>query len=192
MSSNALKTPFAKSLAEWGTGVTADGIQQLGKALPCSVVEVVSSGIVTVSFEIAGSPYTLPNVTIPIFGSTYIRYPIHVGDLGVAFAADARLGGVSGLGGGVAGLVTPGNLTALMFAWCGSSKWTPTIDPEAVDIWGNVTVSPSEFGAFGHAKAAQQTVAGALSAVTDPAAKAVLLSLITALAEYGLIVDGTT
>jgi hypothetical protein len=38
----------------------------------------------------------------------------------------------------------------------------------------------------------QQTVTGALSTVVDPAAKAVLTSIIAALGGYGLFIDGTT
>ena len=41
----------------------------------------------------------------------------------------------------------------------------------------------------------QQTITGALSTVVDPAAKAVLTSLLAALsatAGYGLVIDGTT
>lgn len=48
---------------------------------------------------------------------------------------------------------------------------------------------------FSSTGAVQQTVAGALSTVVDPAAKAVLTSLIAALgasAGYGLVIDGTT
>jgi hypothetical protein len=46
-----------------------------------------------------------------------------------------------------------------------------------------------------HTPHGQQTVTGALSAVTDAAAKAVLTSIIAALAEatgYALVIDGTT
>lgn len=48
------------------------------------------------------------------------------------------------------------------------------------------------FPGVGDAAAAQQAITGALSTVTDAAAKAVLTSIITALTNYGLTTNGTT
>lgn len=134
MADNAQKTPLAVSLDRLGNVKAADAIGQLGKALPCSVVSV-SGSIVTVKFEVQ-SGYTLPNITCPVFGPQYIRYPLQVGDKGVVFPADAYLGGVSGLGGGVASLTTPGNLSALVFFPIGNATWSAPDDPNAVVIYG--------------------------------------------------------
>lgn len=102
--------------------------------MPCSVVSVAGS-IVTVKFEIT-SPFTLPNVAVPLFGPEYIRYPIQPGCAGVVFPADARLGGVSGLGIGIADLSTPANLSALVFFPIGNAGWTPSEDPNALLLYG--------------------------------------------------------
>jgi hypothetical protein len=41
--------------------------------------------MVTVSFELHDTPYVFPNVTIPLFGPQYIRYPMQPGDKGLSF-----------------------------------------------------------------------------------------------------------
>lgn len=133
MADNALKTPFGKSINTFAEKKVLDAIQLLGKALPASVVAVAGS-IVTVKFEL-DSPFTLPVVTCPLFGPEYIRYPIQAGDRGVVLPAAVRLGGVSGLGGGVADLTTPANLSALVFLPCGNKNWSG-VDPNAVTVYG--------------------------------------------------------
>jgi hypothetical protein len=135
-SQNAQKTPIAVSLERWGQRKVQGVIALTGKALPASVVSVVSSGIVTVKFNLTNIPYTLPNVTVPLFGPEYIRYPIQPGCLGVVFPADAYLGGVSGLGGGTADLSQRANLTALVFFPIGNKGWSATDDANAVVIYG--------------------------------------------------------
>jgi hypothetical protein len=131
--SSALKTPIAQSINRFAQAKINDAFQREGQALPCSVV-YVSGAIVTVKFEV-NSKFTLPNVTIPLWGCEYIRYPIQVGCKGVTFPADARLCGMSGIGGGVADLSQPANLTALVFLPIGNTGWFHT-DPNAVTIYG--------------------------------------------------------
>lgn len=221
-----LKRPLGKSLADLGLKQASDAVQLAGRSLPCSVASVVSSGIVTIKFEVDAAPFTLPNVTVPVFMSRYVRLPLQVGDRGVAFAADARLGVTSGLGTGTPDLSQPANLSALMFCPSGSTAWT-SVDLNAVVITGpngfvlqddsgatKVTGTPSDLkmaqgansvetngagtkitgnaGFFGGAPAAKQTITGAISAVTDPAAKAALLSIATALGLSTLMTNSTT
>lgn len=133
MSDNAQKTPIGKSLNEFALAKVRGQLQLLGKALPCSVVAKTGS-IITVKFEIQ-SGFTLPTVTIPMFGPEYVRYPIQNGDLGIVIAADARLGGVSGLGGGVADLSQAANLTNLVFLPISNTEWA-NVDVNAVTIYG--------------------------------------------------------
>ena len=62
---------------------------------------------------------------------------------------------------------------------------------------GPYTLGPSadKLSLWGATAVTQQTITGALSTVVDPAAKAVLTSLLAALsatAGYGLVIDGTT
>ncbi len=94
----------------------------------------VQGAIVRVKFEVQ-SGFTLPDVTVPLFGPEYVRYPIQPGCKGVVFPADAYLGGMSGLGGGVADLTQRANLTALVFFPIGNTGWSP-VDPNAVTIYG--------------------------------------------------------
>lgn len=102
--------------------------------MPCSVVSV-EGAIITVKFEIQDAVLTLPNVTVPLFGPEYIRYPIQKGDKGVVFSCDAYIGGMSGQGGGVAGLTQPSNLSALVFFPIGNVNWV-TVDPQSVVVYG--------------------------------------------------------
>ncbi len=160
MSNNSQKTPLGRALNQFASKIVADAFQRLGQALPCSVV-TVDGAIVTVKFEVT-SKFTLPNVTIPMVGAEYIRYPIQVGDKGVAFSADARLAGVSGIGGGTADLSQPANLTALVFLPVSNMNWSVTPDAQAVFIYGpngvilqdtggssKITISPSGIAMLG-------------------------------------------
>ena len=116
MADNARVTPLVKSLVGF-TGRQIDTAAQiLGKSLPCVVEEVLQNGkFVTVSFQVVTDGQSIPNATMPIATSRYIRFPVAVGDIGVAIAADARLSGITGLGAGVADLSVPANLAALLF-----------------------------------------------------------------------------
>ena len=139
MASQVQKTPIARTLNVFAERKARGIIDLYGKALPASVVAVVSSGIVTVKFEIANtprSPYTLPNVTVPLFGPEYVRYPIQPGCKGVVFPADAYLGGVSELGGGVADLALRGNLSTLVFFPIGNTSWSASDDANALVLYG--------------------------------------------------------
>ena len=139
MADNAQKTWLPLSLNRFGQKKAAEAIQLLGKALPASVAAIPTAGvpIFTVKFEVNAAPFTIPNVTVPLFGPEWVRYPIGVGTKGVVFPADAYLGGVSGLGDGVAQIgQLPGNLSALVFFPIGNSKWEANDEPETVLIYG--------------------------------------------------------
>jgi len=138
MASNVQKTPIGLSWNRFAQTKALNEIARLGKSLPCQVVKV-SGSFVKVAFQIqavaGATPITLDSVVIPMIGSEYARPPIQVGCKGVAIAADAYLGGMSGLGGGVASTVTPANLTALLFAPISNTGWT-TVDGNAFVIYG--------------------------------------------------------
>jgi hypothetical protein len=134
MADNAQKLPMARALNIFAQRRIEDAMQLLGQQLPARVIGV-SGSIVTVAFEIT-SPFTLPSVTMPIAGSQYVRCPTQVGDKGFVVAADAYLGGVSGLGGGTADLTLPANLSALVFVPVGNKTWPAPIDPNALELWG--------------------------------------------------------
>lgn len=135
MSGNAQKTPLSRSLNLVAESMASQAIQLLGKALPCSVL-AVSGSIVTVGFELTNIPFTLPSVTVPMFGPEYIRYPTQVGDLGVVFPIDTYLGGISGLGGGVADLSMRANLSSLVFFPVGNKNWSAPTDPNKIELYG--------------------------------------------------------
>lgn len=133
MSSNAQKTPFGQSLNRFATATADKAIALLGKSLPASVVKIMGA-IFQVRFEIEGTN-TIPDVTIPSLGSRYVRLPIQPGEKGVTLGCDAYLGGMSGLGGGTAGLTAPANLTALAWTPIGSTAW-PSVDPNTLVLTG--------------------------------------------------------
>lgn len=134
MLDNAQKTPLGRGLNRFAEKKVVEAIQLLGKALPASVM-AVSGSIVAVKFEVQTS-LTLPTVTIPIAGPEWIRYPTQVGDKGAVFPADVYLGGMSGLGGGIADFSLQANLSALVFFPIGNKNWSATDNPNAVVIYG--------------------------------------------------------
>lgn len=136
MADSSQKTPLARTLNQFAERKVRGAMAIIGQSLPASIVSVVGSGIVTVKFELTNTPYTLPNVTVPMIGSEYVRLPIQPGCLGWVMTADAYLGGVSGLGGGTADLSQRANLSTLIWSPIGNKNWSPTDDPNAVVIYG--------------------------------------------------------
>jgi hypothetical protein len=134
MAENYAKLWVQKSANQLAINRAQQAILNLGRALPCRVV-AVSGAIVTVAFEVNAAPFNLPQITIPKAESNWIRMPTQVGDFGMTMPSDAYLGGVSGLGGGVATLSRPGNLSALVFVPV-SNKNSPPIDQNAAQVQG--------------------------------------------------------
>jgi hypothetical protein len=136
MASNAQKVWIGESLNRIAYEKANRAINLTGKALPCSVVSV-NGPIVTVNFLVNSTPNTIPNLSLPMFGPQYIRYPTQVGDLGVVFPCDVAIGVVSGLGNtATPTLGLPGNLQSLVFFPIGNANWSVTDDPNAVVIYG--------------------------------------------------------
>lgn len=123
MAGDPQKVPLVQSLPQFAGQSASDRIARLGQAFPCHVT-AVQGQIVTVAFDVQGANVTMPSVTIPIATSQYDWIPVQVGDKGYAAAAAVYLGGVSGIGGGIAELVQPGNLTALVFVPVSNKAWT--------------------------------------------------------------------
>ncbi|WP_080437029.1 hypothetical protein [Burkholderia ubonensis] len=133
MADNSLKSPLNRSLPQAIQNKILDAIQLQGKALPAHVVSK-SGAMITVAFDVH-STYTLPQVTIPLFGPEYIRYPLQSGDRGFVLPMDARTGYSSGQGGGIPDLSQPANLAALVFLPIGNTQWS-SVDPNAVVVRG--------------------------------------------------------
>lgn len=109
-------------------------INQLGRALPCTV-KAVSEPFVTVSFAMNAAPVTLPDITIPKLESPWIRSPTQVGDVGMTIAASAHIEPITGQGTGTADWKRPAALSALAFLPLGIKGSTPD-DPDAAQIMG--------------------------------------------------------
>lgn len=135
------------SLNAVATNEAAAAIQATGRALPCTVTAVNVGGqasLVTVKFE-AKVPYmdggelktyTLPPLTLPKAESQWLRAPVQVGDVGMTVPADTFLGGVSGLGTGVAELgVSYGNLSTLAWVPIAATSFGPA--PDLNKAWIN-------------------------------------------------------
>jgi hypothetical protein len=129
-----LKQPIYRTLTDGIRGRINDAVQLTGKSLPCHVVAVFGA-LITVQFDIS-SQYTLPTVTIPLFGPEYIRYPIKAGDRGMVIPCDARLDYTSGQSNAIAGIdaETTGNLSAIFFMPIGNKNWV-AVDPTQVTIY---------------------------------------------------------
>jgi hypothetical protein len=130
MPTEHLKTPFGWRANELATKRALDAIQGSGRALPASVVSGNGS-IVTVKFELQ-SEFTLPQVRVPVATSEYFRAPLQPGCKGVVVSSDYYLGGVSGIGGGVATTTKQSNLGALIFVPIGTTSFMAVPDDRAV------------------------------------------------------------
>jgi hypothetical protein len=122
MSGNWTRTPIGQSLPRIAQEAVEKALEQLGKGLPCRVVSV-NGQFVTVSFDVKGGIYNLPNVTIPINTSVYDYLPIQPGDEGYTQAADVSVAGVSGVSSGSPNLVQGGNLSNLVFQPISNKGW---------------------------------------------------------------------
>lgn len=131
---NFQRTPVVRSIQRAAQRKAEAAIELLGKALPCEVVSRTGS-IVTVKFALTDTPFNLPQVTIPIIGSEYIRVPVQPGCKGLTISADASLGAATGLGPATVGLALPANLTALVFVPIGNKSFAPE-HPDHLELYG--------------------------------------------------------
>lgn len=115
-----------------------------GKILPVSVASR-QGHMIEVVFELTNIPFTLPNMVVPIFGPEYVRYPIQPGCRGIVIPGDTYLGGVSGLGGGVADLTMPGNLSSLVFLPISHTEWQD-VDYSVLTLYGPEGVTIRDAG----------------------------------------------
>ena len=125
--SNAQKTPLSRTLNKFSAQKALDEIEKRGQGLP-GIVKSIDGSIVTINFQV--SDLTLQPVEMPVFGPEYIRYPIQAGDKGVALPASIYIGGVTGLGGGIADTTLRGNLSTLIWFPVGNTDFFD-VDPNA-------------------------------------------------------------
>lgn len=140
--SDAQKLNFNKSMNSFAENKISDAAQIAGRTLP-AVVVAQSGKMITVSVSL-NSGYTIPELTVPIFGPEYVRYPMQPGDKGVLLNMGIYIGGMSGQGGGVADLTTPQNLSALVFLPISNTEWE-NVDPNTLTLYGpeGVTIRDS-------------------------------------------------
>jgi hypothetical protein len=159
--SSEQKIPLSRALSAFTRSKALSEIVKRWRVLPGHVVAVAGS-IVTINFDVQGQ--TLPQVTMPLAGPEYIRYPIQVGDMGVALPASVYLGGVSGLGGGMADKTLRGNLATLWWVPISNANWS-AVDPNAVTIYGPNGVALMDTA--GHTKATLTPAGLAVTAQTS-------------------------
>ena len=135
-SDNATTLWLQSDLNRQAYNKAAQAIAATGRALPCTVV-AVNGSLVTVKFEVSSAPWTLPNLTLPKGESQWLRAPVQVGDVGMTLPADTFLGGVTGLGAGVADLTKDyGNLATLVWVPVAAVAFGPPPDPNKAWING--------------------------------------------------------
>lgn len=136
MSGNQQKTPFIAGLNRFADERMSGALGLLSKAVPAKVISVDPTGtIVTINFEIQ-TPVPIPHVTCPLVGVEFIRFPIQPGTPGYVIPADFYMGGMSGLGGGVATPTQQANLTNSVFFPVGNTDLDATDDPQALVQYG--------------------------------------------------------
>lgn len=131
--SESQKTPTSRGLTLYINQMIQKFLDRLAKGRPATVASVDGS-IVTVNFEMMG--VTLPQVTMPLAGPEYLRFPTQVGDKGFCVPCDYYLGAMSGLGTGTADTTPRGNLSTLVFLPIGNKNWTAPTDPDAAELYG--------------------------------------------------------
>ena len=139
MADNTQKLWLQQNLLAVATQRALAEIERTGRALPCQVT-AVNGSIVTVTFEVTNTPWTLPPLTLPKAESQWLRAPTQVGDFGMTVPADTFLGGISGLGAGTADLtVDYGNMSTLVWVPVGSTDFAagPTSSSGKSMAWVN-------------------------------------------------------
>jgi len=118
------------------------------KSLPATLAsDLNGTGITSYNFEVTATQL-FNQITGPIFGSEFIRHPLHKGTKGVLLSVDTDLGNMTGLGPSTASPTSlslkPGNLNPALFIPVGNTAWEKVLpnhvvqygippDPQATD-----------------------------------------------------------
>jgi hypothetical protein len=147
MSDNDAKLWVQRDVQAVARTAAQEAIQSRGFVLPCQVTAVnpnnpatgapLGYSFVQVQFEVTvpftqpdgtQSTFTLPPQILPISQSQWLRVPVQIGDFGIAVRADTFLGGITGLGAGVANLGTNYG-DQLVFQPIGTTQFPAAPDP---------------------------------------------------------------
>jgi len=191
MSIAYLRTPLVSTLPAAVRTQIADALQLEGKALPCHVVSAAGP-LITVAFDLTPSVYVLPQITVPLFGPEYIRYPLQPGDKGFVVPVSCPVGFSSGQASSPSDLSQPGNLEALFFMPIGNATWQ-TVDGQAVVLYGpnGVTLRDTNSGAVIvlHPTTITATI-GSTSVAMDGSSVTVSATSSITLAAPNIVLDG--
>jgi hypothetical protein len=148
VSISQVRTPLVSALPVAVRTQLADAMQLMGKSLPCHVVSAAGP-LITVAFDLAPTVWTLPQITVPLFGPEYVRYPIQPKDKGFVCAVDTPVGFSSGQASTPPDLSQPANLEALYFMPVGNATWQ-AVDGQSVVLYGpnGVTLRDTNSGAL--------------------------------------------
>jgi hypothetical protein len=133
---NFQATPVVRSLNQIADRAAKRFIQLTGKSLPASLVSINGS-IATVKIELTGIGWIIPQITVPLAGSEFVRLPLQAGTKGWVKSADSSLGAMSGLGAATTGYVQPANLQACVFEPIGNVAFAAPEDPNQLELYGN-------------------------------------------------------
>lgn len=132
---NAQKRSQAGDLHEFGDKKSQDWLFRAPKSTPATATGTIGN-MVKVAVNMNTKPFTLPPITMPKAESPYFRSPTQANDQGMIISCDYYLGGVSGLGGGVATLTPQANLSTGVFLPISRTSLPPMIDPNAAEVTG--------------------------------------------------------
>jgi hypothetical protein len=140
MGDNSRKIPLGQSLNQFTDKKISTALGRLGQGLPAEVVSVDETGtIVTIKFLVT-SDFNLPQVTVPLITTEYVRAPVGAGTRGFVVPAVTQLASASGLTGGQANLAQPANLTGLAFAPLGNAGATVSPNLSYLVLYGRTGV----------------------------------------------------
>ena len=126
------KQRFNVGLDKAGAEYAARSRAADSQSLPCTITALNDTAtMVTVKIDLSDAEY--PEIEIPVSMCELVRYPLKVGDKGIARNGDIYIGGVSGNGGGVANSAMVGNLAGLVFEPCTSTEWV-SVNPDYLTV----------------------------------------------------------
>jgi hypothetical protein len=130
------KIPFQEAMNTWARAKLASFKDSLPKSVPATLVSLdPTHTIATVNIEI-DSQFTIPHITMPLFGPEWIRWPLKKGTKGVVLSANYYIGEMSGLGTGRAHMVAQGSLSTGVFFPIGNVDFEDDAYPDSTWVYG--------------------------------------------------------